>query len=678
MKKLYATAFAVLVSLSTSAQYNLVDMSNLNANPRELNPDPEQTAGVLNPLGWSTILSSGATNWSTGQTIPFTFKFNGATESTYYVHGDGLLSFSSGAAAPPATRTQLPNAGLPNKTVAMWGINISGANDAVISQTFGTAPYRQHWIMWSSASYTGVNWTYWAVVLEETTNNIYIVDQRLYSQGGSNVAITGGIQIDGSTATGIPGSPNLASKATNGGSADASDDNTVYGFYQGTLRDYDAYGHLSALPSFGQINTNVGVSAEVINFGTSAITSVEMKYSLNGGATQTAVVSGLNIAPGKKGIVTAPWTPTTAATYNVKMWFGNVNGNNDQDHLNDTINGSVDIVDALTQRISLLETFTSSTCGPCNPGNANMEGVLSNNPYNYASIKYQQNFPGVGDPYCTDEAVNRRGYYGVNAIPNTHIDGGWNGNSQSFSQGIYDQFRNLPAFMEMTATMSVSGQTVSGNVTMKPLKDYNSSNLKLYIGIVEKRTTQNIKTNGETEFFNVMKKMVPSENGKSVGPFTKNNNVSESYSYTFNGSYRLPTDGQPANRINHATEHSVEQFSDLAVVAWVQDDVTKEVMQAIDTRIQLSVEENTANVALKAFPNPANDKLNVQIDLANRSNLRIEMTNLLGQSVFSKDLGQLEDGTNVETIDVSSLAPGIYLLNVIDGKDRLTRKVIIE
>ncbi|MDX5426926.1 MAG: T9SS type A sorting domain-containing protein, partial [Bacteroidota bacterium] len=137
-------------------------------------------------------------------------------------------------------------------------------------------------------------------------------------------------------------------------------------------------------------------------------------------------------------------------------------------------------------------------------------------------------------------------------------------------------------------------------------------------------------------------------------------------------------DGQPANRINHATEHSVEQFSDLAVVAWVQDDVTKEVMQAIDTRIQLSVEENTANVALKAFPNPANDKLNVQIDLANRSNLRIEMTNLLGQSVFSKDLGQLEDGTNVETIDVSSLAPGIYLLNVIDGKDRLTRKVIIE
>ena len=35
---------------------------------------------------------------------------------------------------------------------------------------------------------------------------------------------------------------------------------------------------------------------------------------------------------------------------------------------------------ATTQRYPLFETFTSSTCPPCNPANANMEVIFGNNP----------------------------------------------------------------------------------------------------------------------------------------------------------------------------------------------------------------------------------------------------------------------------------------------------------
>jgi hypothetical protein len=50
------------------------------------------------------------------------------------------------------------------------------------------------------------------------------------------------------------------------------------------------------------------------------------------------------------------------------------------------------------------------------------------------------------------------------------------------------------------------------------------------------------------------------------------------YTYTFKGNYRLPVNaGDP---INHAQEHSVENFDNLMVVYWLQDVVTKEVYQS--------------------------------------------------------------------------------------------------
>ena len=52
------------------------------------------------------------------------------------------------------------------------------------------------------------------------------------------------------------------------------------------------------------------------------------------------------------------------------------------------------------------------------------------------------------------------------------------------------------------------------NITIDPIEDFNSNNLKLFVGIFEYTTYNNIATNGETEFLHVMKKMIPSSSGK--------------------------------------------------------------------------------------------------------------------------------------------------------------------
>jgi hypothetical protein len=66
-------------------------------------------------------------------------------------------------------------------SVCVWGLQMK-AGDNIISKTFGTAPNRQHWIQFNSCSEANLQsgWTYWSIVLEETSNKIYIVDQRTF------------------------------------------------------------------------------------------------------------------------------------------------------------------------------------------------------------------------------------------------------------------------------------------------------------------------------------------------------------------------------------------------------------------------------------------------------------------------------------------------------------------
>ena len=61
--------------------------------------------------------------------------------------------------------------------------------------------------------------------------------------------------------------------------------------------------------------------------------------------------------------------------------------------------------------------------------------------------------------------------------------------------------------------------------------------------------------------------------------------ISDTYVYTFQGEYDpdtgLPRGGEnPKHYVDHRRAHTVEEFDDLEVVVWVQDQVTKEVYQS--------------------------------------------------------------------------------------------------
>ena len=237
-----------------------------------------------------------------------------------------------------------------------------------------------------------------------------------------------------------------------------------------------------------------------------------------------------------------------------------------------------------TERILLHEMFTGSTCGPCYGADEILVGVLADNPGEYTLVSYQ-----IGsDPYISDEGVARRMYYlpgeSSYAIPMLHVDGvhalhpTQHNDDAGYQQIDFDAFQATPAFIQLAVQHTVSDQTVDFEVELMPLAELDSTELVLHAAIIEGVTTGNIGSNGQTEFHHVMKKMVPDEDGTPLAPLRRGEPVSLSLSYTFQGDYSSETGyGDP---VQHAREHTVEEFEDLSVVVWVQDDESWQVHQS--------------------------------------------------------------------------------------------------
>ncbi|MFZ9571896.1 MAG: T9SS type A sorting domain-containing protein [Bacteroidia bacterium] len=671
MKKTILSLMA-LVSLGAFAQTGYyVAPGTGSGNPGGLNGDAEYPPGGGLPTGWTTLITGPQNEmWSASQNMPFAFKFNDQDVTSYKVAANGVVTFDVATTiTPSAVNGDLPNAGIPNQSVCVWGVGATATGDYVVSKTFGTAGKRQHWIQYNSCSEAniGTGWIYASIVLEEGTNNIYIVDQRYNGTAASKISM--GVQIDGSTAIKVSGTPAYGMKAVND---PTTADNVFYSFIPGSQPADEA--GITSLNLAKYLNLNNGpydISMGIINGGSSAITSLDVEYTIDGGAAVSGKITGLNIASGATGTAVHPtkWSGATVGSHTVAVKIVKVNGADDTKVGNNNATQAVMVFDKAVDRKILNEVFTSSTCGPCTAGNINYNNVIANKT-KHSTIKYQVYWPGTGDPYCTQEVRDRTTYYGINSVPRMEVDGGWDGNAGSFSTGLYDDFQAKPAFVEITGSVSLTWKnTVTLDVTLNPLLDFSSNNLKLHAVIVEGITYANKKTNGETKFEEVMKKMMTGSVGQVLTPLKKDTKVTKKIAYTFNGGYRLPTDGSAAQHINHLSENSVETWNDLAVVVFVQDATTKEVLQSETFPIALvgteAVEQN-----LNLYPNPANNVF--VVEAKEMGNAAVVVTDMQGKVVFN---GNMNAGAL--SMNVADWSNGVYMVSVNGNSKNLNSKIVV-
>ena len=91
-----------------------------------------------------------------------------------------------------------------------------------------------------------------------------------------------------------------------------------------------------------------------------------------------------------------------------------------------------------------------------------------------------------------------------------------------------------------------------------------------------------------------------------------------------------------------------------------------------------SIENKTQNdFAFNLFPNPANKKITLSLNLAKTENVSIKITNMLGQLEESESVNRLNSGKNEYSYDVSNISNGVYFITLSSENLRATKKLII-
>ena len=240
--------------------------------------------------------------------------------------------------------------------------------------------------------------------------------------------------------------------------------------------------------------------------------------------------------------------------YNIPVNIVNVNGTNDDDDSNNYLSKNFAVTMGFTQRIPMIEHFSSSTCGPCKEVNVNMKKFTDNHPGQYTYVKYPLSFPYPGDPYHTSYAKTRTLYYGVTSAPNLFLDGLDQGYGEIKTQNFEAQYKT-PAYVNIRGAFDVDYDSI--RIAADFMSYVNLNNVRAYISVNERTTTKNISENGETEFHHISLTMADNAEGKNISIKAGEHHHIEC---TLN-----------------ITETFMEDIGDLEVALWLQNYETKEI-----------------------------------------------------------------------------------------------------
>jgi len=233
-------------------------------------------------------------------------------------------------------------------------------------------------------------------------------------------------------------------------------------------------------------------------------------------------------------------------------------------------------------RMMLIEFFTSSTCSPCASNNPTLLAFLSSQDADkITAIGYHMNWPGLGnDPmylYNPTDNTSRRNYYGINSIPQAQYDGIINVQSP-YSQTNFQSYFDIRKDSLSPVTIIVTDSTYSTDSVLVRAKIYcetymSNPTVYVHIALLENHIHYSSPpgTNGETDFYYVMRKMLPSGSGTQVT--------------------LLP--GQTTVIEQRYKKDALWTWSEMYPMVFVQNGITKEILNAA---------KKTTNFTLLANP----------------------------------------------------------------------------
>jgi hypothetical protein len=331
---------------------------------------------------------------------------------------------------------------------------------------------------------------------------------------------------------------------------------------------------------------------------------------------------------------------------------------------------------AITQRtrLTVLEHFTNAYSPSSPDADDLIAGIRRAKADDVIDIQYHTDNPQPDRMFLDNQIIsNSRGlFYNNTRVPYAVLDGGpydnfldaerkYNFNDRTPSvEDVHSRSLTPPDFhididVDVDVDEDMLETSMNVYVSINALKNLPARDLTLYT-IVIQDTVDDARyagSNGQTVFRNVARKLLPNVGGIQL----KN-------------SWNI-FDDPVIKLIPWDPVESWMDTSRMSIVAFIQEDLTKEILQAATTQEYnpgLGTSESAVmdEVNILLYPNPAADYINVYFEESPKEDLNLRIYNMSGRMVHDERVGE---GENHHTVRISHLPDGLYIIEFRNARN---------
>ncbi len=453
--------------------------------------------------------------------------------------------------------------------------------------------------------------------------------------------------------------------------------------------------YLPVIPAY--VSASAVGTGQKIEFGfnvknsrVDVVTSFDATVAASGGGSVTQTFTGLTL--GFLAALDLQFDSSliaAAGVNNYTLTISNVNRlGADADVTNNTGTANATAYTLNPTKKFVVEEGTGTWCGFCPRGAVMVDYMSAAFPDNFIGIAVHNGDPMTVTAYDTYMDSKIAGYPScIGDRQGTEIDPSPQYNPSIYGR-MFERASIAPlATVALTAEMNSTSRTLVVNSTATYTTNL-SGDYRLNVVLTEDGITGD-----GTAPWNQANYYAGGGNGPMGGMETLANPISGfEYNHVarailggINGTISsLPASGTSGSAYSYEYNYTIPaeyNVANMKAIAMVINATTGEILNAqsaaITTGNTIGINDQSNEASLNVYPNPTTGKVMLDLNIANSVDASVKVYNVIGMMVAEKNLGTLNAGTNTNSIDLTNLDNGVYMVNVTTDGQVVTRRVVL-
>ena len=444
-----------------------------------------------------------------------------------------------------------------------------------------------------------------------------------------------------------------------------------------------------SLPATTVMGNNATVSGTIMNMGNTVLNSVDVSWSIDGGATMnTQTFSNLNIQP----LATYNFTCDSQVAianpdlYTVQVSISNVNNASSDNPTDNTMTGYVRGLSFTPNKKVLVEEATGTWCGYCPRGYVYVDSLLTLFPGTAIPIAVHDNDPMANSFY--DQTISSM----IGGYPSGLVDRYYNDvDPSNFLYYTYKRLQQVPSFgIEVHHSYNESSHQLTINYSLTAASNFDSSQYRFNAVLIENGLTGTSSSWDQHNYYgNPAYNLGPMGGWENLGAVVSHtdmvyNRVARKLVSSWNGAANsIPSHMSADTVVNYSITTSVDpswNTANMEVVGFIVDNNTGEIVNAAKSLDgPLGLQDLTSKgFSFDVYPNPTTTNSSVRITLTQGAPVAVKILDITGKVLSNINYGLLSSGDHLIPLETEKMSSGIYLVNVTVNKSVITKRLMVQ